>query len=172
MDFFINPKRLNFRTWRQRLLFILKYPFVRFGLWLGFPHVDHSFYSGYPGRLKLGKNVSTVNTLFNTDCGTITIGDDTIFGYNCMIITGQHRFYKGKRASMQADAKAFLEVPEEGNDIRIGSGCFICSGSIISRSVTIGDNVIIGAGSVVTKDIPSNCFACGNPAQVKRYFDQ
>jgi acetyltransferase-like isoleucine patch superfamily enzyme len=57
-------------------------------------------------------------------------------------------------------------VPDSGYDIIIGSGCFIGANAIILKGVTIGDNTIIGAGSVVTKDIPSNVFAAGVPAIV------
>ena len=88
-----------------------------------------------------------------------------------MVLTGQHRFYKGKRAKLSGSS-ALKEVPDEGNDIVIGSGCFIGSGVIILKKVTIGDNVIIGAGAVVTKDIPVNCFAAGNPARVVRTMDE
>lgn len=50
----------------------------------------------------------------------------------------------------------------------IGSKCFIGVNAIVMPGVTIGDCVVIGSGSVVTKDIPSNCVACGNPAKVIR----
>ena len=169
MAYFLNPKRRNRKTWRAHLKYYLTLPIVRFLLWLGFPNRDYSYHDGYPGRLKIGEGCSTMNTYFNTNSGTITLGDDTIFGDDCLIITGQHRFYKGKRARLVPGAPK--EVPDEGNDIVIGSGCFICSGSIIIKKVTIGDNVLLGAGSVVTKDIPSNCFACGVPAQVKHFFN-
>ena len=169
MEFFINPKRRILNTWPKRIKYCIQWPFVRFGLWLGFSNVDYSYHSGYPGRIKIGKGCSTVNTLFNTVSGTITIGDDTIFGYNCMVITGQHRFYQGKRVRLQA-AAPYEEVPDNGNDIKIGSGCYIGSGVIIIKGVTIGDNAIIGAGAVVTKDIPANCFAVGNPAKPVKFF--
>ena len=170
MEFFINPKRAILRTWPQKIKYWTQWPFIQFGLWLGFPNIDYSYFSGDRDRIKIGHRCSTMNTLFNTNSGTITIGDDTIFGYNCMIITGQHRFYNGKRARLQSDAP-FNEVPDEGNDIKIGSGCFICSFVVIVKGVTIGDNVIIGSGAVVTKNIPSNCFAAGNPAAVIKSFN-
>ena len=143
MSFLINPKRLIFRTWQQRLRFIIQYPFVRFGLWLGFPNLDYGWVNGYDNRIKIGQGCSTMNTTFSTHSGTITIGDNTIFGYDCMVLTGQHRFYKGKRSKLQPDCP-FKEVPDEGKDITIGSGCYISSGAIILGGVTIGDNVIIG----------------------------
>lgn len=170
MQFIINPKRLLFRNLSQRLRYYARLPLIRFGLWLGFFNMDYGYVSGYPQRVKIGKGCSTMNTLFNTQSGTITIGDHTIFGDNCMLITGYHRYYKGRRARLHADAPK--EVPDEGHDITIGSGCYIGSGAIILRNVTIGDNVMIGAGSVVTKNIPGNCFACGIPAQVKHFHHE
>ena len=109
-------------------------------------------------RLTLGKNVSTENAIFNTVSGSITVGDETGFGYDVMVLTGQHLF----------DSEKYMGIPEEGNDIVIGKCCFIGSRTIIIKNVTIGDYVLIGAGSVVTKDIPSGCFAAGNPARVIR----
>lgn len=171
MSYVFNPKRRIIKTWGKRLKFLIQWPFIQFGLWLGFFHGDYGLLSGPAHRLKIGQGCSTMNTVFNTQSGNIMIGDDTIFGHNCMVITGQHRFYKGKRAKLHPDCK-IKEVPSEGNDITIGSGCYICSGVIISKGVTIGDHALVGAGAVVTKDIPSNCFAAGNPARVIRYLDE
>jgi acetyltransferase-like isoleucine patch superfamily enzyme len=105
-----------------------------------------------------------MNTLFNVISGSVTIGENTLFTHNCMVLTGIHHFHKGKLAGLNIPPQ--LEVPDQGRDILIGSGCFIGSGTIILGNVRIGDNVIIAAGSVVTKDIPSNCFAGGTPAKV------
>ncbi len=78
----------------------------------------------------------------------LTIGDNTLITARCMILT---HFYKN------------------GNfyygDVKIGSGCFIGMNTIIANSVTIGDNSVIGAGSIVTKDIPENEVWAGNPAR-------
>ena len=53
-------------------------------------------------------------------------------------------------------------------DTYIGKNCFIGTRSIILPGIKIGDNVVIGAGSVVTKDVPSNCIVAGNPAKIIR----
>ena len=116
-------------------------------------------------KLHLGKNVSALNAIFNVSSGHIYIGDYTIFGHNCMIITGRHEFLNGKRKKLVTGGP---EAPTSGYDIVIGKGCWIASGAIISGGVTIGDNVIIGAGSVVTKDVPSGVFAAGIPARIIR----
>lgn len=120
---------------------------------------------GDPARLTLGKSVSTVNTVFNVASGRITIGDHTIFGHNCMVLTGRHDFLDGRRKSLVTPGP---ETPAEGHDIVIGSGCWIASGVIITGGVTIGDNTIIGAGAVVTRDVPAGVFAAGVPATIKR----
>lgn len=112
----------------------------------------------------MGKNLSTMNTIFNVISGTISIGDNTIFGHNCMVLTGTHNFINGVRGDLHIPP--IEETPFEGRNIEIGAGCFICSGAIILGKVKIGDNVIIGSGAVVSEDIPSNCFAAGVPARV------
>ena len=55
---------------------------------------------------------------------------------------------------------------QSGEDINIGEGCIIATGTIITQKVTIGDNVIIASGSVVVSDIPSDVIAGGNPCRV------
>jgi acetyltransferase-like isoleucine patch superfamily enzyme len=107
-----------------------------------------------------------MNTLFNTVSGEIRIGDDTLFSHNCMVLTGTHRFHEGQRVSL-SDQSDLPEVPLVGRDIVIGRGCFIGAGSIIIGPVTIGDNVRIGAGSVVTRNVPAGAFAAGVPAEAR-----
>lgn len=158
MKFFLNPKR-------RTLINFIKMPFIRIGLFLGFPNIDYSYVHGNK-NIYLGKNCSTMNTIFNTSSGNIGIGDNTIFGHNCMVLTGVHRFYQGKRAKLVPNSEHYRETPEWGYNISIGKGCFIGSGAIIIAPVTIGDNVIIGAGSVVTRDIPNGHFAAGVPARI------
>ncbi|MBQ1497293.1 MAG: hypothetical protein IIZ38_03175 [Sphingomonas sp.] len=62
-------------------------------------------------------------------------------------------------------------VPESGRDIVIGSGCYVGSGAILIGPVTIGDHAMIGAGAVVTADVPPYGFAVGVPARVVRMLD-
>lgn len=123
---------------------------------------------GDPRRLHLGRGVSVVNTLFNVASGEIYVGDDTIFGHNCMVLTGRHEFSGGRRRSL---ATGEPDTPTSGSDIRIGSGCWIASGAIVTGGTTIGDNTIIGAGAVVALDIPSGVFAAGVPARVIRKLE-
>jgi maltose O-acetyltransferase len=137
-----------------------------------FYYYDTHYVIGSGGKFKVGNMCALANTYFNLSSGNITIGDDTIFSNNVMVITGRHIFKEGRRASLQANLVRRYrgggpeEVPETGYDITIGNGCWIAAGAIISGGVTIGDNVIIGANSVVTKDIPSYSFVAGIPAKI------
>jgi len=141
---------------------------VQFGLWCGFQNIEYSYVHGDKRRVLLGKDCSTMNTVFNVISGVIRIGDHTIFAHNCMVLTGTHNFVDGVRGDLHDPPVE--ETPTEGRDINIGAGCFFASGVIILGNVTIGDNAIIGAGSVVAKDVPANCFAAGVPARVIRQF--
>lgn len=131
------------------------------------------YIEGDGGEVVLGKRVYLVNTLLNVESGSICIGDNTIFGYNVMLLTGRHNFNEGERISIQLQKQfpemrfgAGVEVPRKGYDIKIGSGCWIASGAIVSGGVTIGDNVIVASGAVVSKDIPDYAIVGGVPAKI------
>lgn len=163
-NFILNPKRQKKNSLRELCAYYLKLPVIHIGLWLGFQNVEYSYVHGSISRLKLGSGCSTMNTFFNVISGDVTVGDDTLFGHNCMVLTGTHEFYNGIRGTL--NNPPIEETPVMGRDIKIGTGCFIGSGVIIQGNISIGNNVILGAGSVVTKDIPDNCFAAGVPARV------
>jgi acetyltransferase-like isoleucine patch superfamily enzyme len=142
-------------------------PIIR---WLLYFRYENHYQMG-DGRLLLGERVGLSNTLLNLSSGGISIGSYTIFGQNVIVNTGVHRFKDGKRAGLE-DIRAghswgggSKEVPSEGYDVVIGEGCWIGSGAIILGPVTIGDNSIVGAGSVVTKDVTPNSFFAGVPAR-------
>ncbi len=131
------------------------------------------YLEGDGGKLVVGNRVYLVNTLFNVESGSIFIGDNTIFGYNVMVLTGRHHFNDGERISIQLQKlhpeKRFgagVEVPRKGYDIHIGTGCWIASGAIISGGVTIGNNVIVASGAVVSKDVPDFAIVGGVPAKI------
>lgn len=99
---------------------------------------------------------------FNTRSGAITVGEDTVFGEDVMVLTGKHYCI----AEAEEENKPLHYVPEEGRDVTIGYGCYIGSGAIIIGRVDIGDYAVIGAGSVVTKDVSSRTFVAGVPAKI------
>jgi len=142
---------------------------IRFFL---FYYYETSLTIGGSGKVVLGKKVATSNTLFNVSSGSIYIGDYTIFGQNVMLLTGRHQFIDGKRAGLEVIKNTAswgggeVEVPSKGFDIIIGSGTWIASGAIINGGVKIGNNVIVAAGAVVTKDLPDFSIAGGVPAIV------
>lgn len=103
----------------------------------------------------IGVSVSLNNTLL--DCqGQITIGDYVSFGHNCMILTGSHDY------SLRGEARQLTSFKKP---VTIKNGAWIASGVIILPGVTIGENAVVGAGSVVTHDIPDNEMWFGNPAR-------
>jgi len=129
---------------------------------LAFLNLYRGIIHGPADRLHLGKNVRCVNNvLFNTRSGHIYIGDDTVLSFHSMFLTGRHEFERGKLKQPRS-----RQVPTEGYDIRVGSGCWIGSGAIIIGGVTIGDNCIVAAGAVVTRSFPDGCIIGGVPAKI------
>ncbi|RMG68299.1 MAG: sugar O-acetyltransferase [Bacteroidetes bacterium] len=90
------------------------------------------------------------------DVNTVHIGDQVMFGPNVQIYTASHPLEAAERA----------KGPELGFPVRIGNRVWIGGGAIICPGVTIGDDTTIGAGAVVTRDIPAGVFAAGNPCRV------
>lgn len=139
--------------------------------WLNRHYYSTPYLEGETGNFSYGKHCGLSNIVVNLEGGSVTVGDYTIFGHNVMLLTGRHDFHEGKRVSQYLDEKNGVwpghgaEVPRSGNDIIIGKGSWIASGAIVLGGVTIGDGVIVSAGSVVTKDIPDNCIVAGVPAK-------
>jgi maltose O-acetyltransferase len=134
---------------------VLKQLFPHAGedLWLQPP-----FYCDYGYNLYIGDKV-----FFNFNCVVldvmpVRIGSRTLFGPNVQIYTATHPMDYQLRATGLENAKPV----SIGEDVWIGGSAVICPG------VNIGDRTVIGAGSVVTKDIPSDVFAAGNPCRVIR----
>lgn len=115
----------------------------------------------------VGRNFYANFNFVVLDTCPINIGDNVYFGPNCTLATPLHplnhldRRYKTKEDGSSYDL-------EYGKPITIGNDCWIASNVVICAGVTIGDNCVIGAGSVVTRDIPSNSLAAGNPCRVIR----
>lgn len=135
--------------------------------------LDELIHSDSRGKDQLIKSVFRVSYGFNLTAGDdlyvnigcvfldsapITIGDNCLFGPGVHIYTSS--------ASLDSkNRKENEELIEVAFPVKIGNDCWIGGNSIICPGVTIGNNVTIGAGSVVTTDIPSNVIAAGNPAK-------
>jgi maltose O-acetyltransferase len=115
------------------------------------------FFCDYGSNILLGERV-----FFNFNCVVldvclVRIGDYTLFGPAVQIYTATHPMNAGLRRQQE-----FAKPVEIGSDVWVGGGAIICPG------VTVGSKAVIGAGSVVTRDIPEGVFAAGNPCRVIR----
>lgn len=113
-------------------------------------------------HVHFGNNVYANFNLTLVDDTHIYVDDYTLFGPNVTVATATHPILPELR----------MPVTQYNLPVHIGKNCWICAGVIILPGVTIGDNSVIGAGSVVTKDIPANVVAVGNPCKVLREFDE
>lgn len=119
---------------------------------------------------KVGKNFYANFNLTVLDTCPVNIGDNVFFGPNCTIATALH-FFDPIERRMRTHEDGTLYDIEYGKPVVIGKDCWIASNVVICAGVTIGDNCVIGAGSVVTRDIPANSLAAGNPCKVIRKID-
>lgn len=111
-------------------------------------------YSDFGRNIKLGRNVFINSGCCFQDQGGIELGDGCMIGHQVVIATLNHDLMPERRASM-IPAKVTL-----GRNVWVGAHATILPG------VTIGDNSVVAAGAVVTKDVPANCVAAGVPARV------
>lgn len=121
------------------------------------------FYVDYGENIHLGNNVEiNMNCVF-LDCNTITVGDNSGIGPGTHIYAVTHPTDAQERLSGSTSFWKSYTAP-----VTLGRNVWVAGGCIILPGVTIGDNTTIGAGSVVTKSIPSDCIAVGNPCKVIR----
>jgi maltose O-acetyltransferase len=115
------------------------------------------FYCDYGFNIELGERV-----FFNFNCVVldvcpVRIGDFTLFGPAVQIYTAMHPLDAAERRRT-----------EYGKPVAIGRDVWVGGGALILPGVTIGDEAVIGAGAVVTRDVPAKVFAAGNPCRVIR----
>jgi maltose O-acetyltransferase len=115
------------------------------------------FYCDYGTNIYLGERVFFNFNCIVLDVCRVTIGDFVLFGPAVQIYTAMHPMNAELRQKQE-----FGKPIEIGNDVWIGGGAIICPG------VQIGEKTVIGAGSVVTRNIPAGVFAAGNPCRVIR----
>ena len=126
-------------------------------------YIEPPFHSNWGGKnVHLGKNVYFNFNATMVDDTHIYIGDCTMLGPNVVIATAGHPILPELR-----EKALQFNLP-----VHIGKNCWLGAGVIVLPGVTIGDNTVIGAGSVVTKDIPSNVVAIGNPCKVLREINE
>src|ERR1700734_1944915 len=115
------------------------------------------FYTAGGDEIRVGHNVFVNQNCTFYDLGGLDIGNDVMIGPNVSIITTSHPPEPSQRRAATI-----------GKPIVIEKGVWIATGAIIIGGVTIGENSVVAAGSVVTKDVPANSLVGGNPARVIR----
>mgnify|MGYP005839477447 FL=1 len=120
--------------------------------------IDPPFYCDYGSYIFLGDKVGMNFGCVILDCNEVHICDNVMFGPCVQIYAAYHPVRASER----------IKGPELSSPVRVGSGVWIGGGAIVLPGVTIGDNSTIGAGSVVTRNIPPNVVAAGNPARIIR----
>jgi maltose O-acetyltransferase len=115
------------------------------------------FFCDYGTNILLGERVFFNFNCVVLDVAEVRIGDYTLFGPSVQIYTAMHPLNAALRRQQE-----FAKPIEIGSDVWVGGAAIICPG------VRIGSRAVIGAGSVVTRDIPEGVFAAGNPCRVRR----
>ncbi|PRD56294.1 sugar O-acetyltransferase [Sphingobacterium gobiense] len=120
--------------------------------------IEPPFRCDYGYNIFLGDNFYANYNFIVLDCAPVTIGDNVMIGPNVSLFTAGHPVHPAPRIAGWEFAKP----------IAIGDNVWIGGHAVINPGVTIGKNTVIGSGSVVTKDIPDNVVAVGNPCRVIR----
>ncbi len=117
------------------------------------------FQCDYGYLIRLGDNSFLNYDAILMDCAPITIGNDVSIGPRAQLLTALHPMEDHELRRQRWETAAPITI---GDNVWLGGGVIVCPG------VTIGANTVVGAGSVVTKDLPEKVFAAGNPARVIR----
>ena len=120
--------------------------------------IEQSFWCDYGYNIELGENFYANHNFVVLDPGKVTFGDNVFIGPSCSFYTAQHPL----------DVETRNRGLEYAFSITVGDNVWFGGNVTVLPGVTIGSNTVIGAGSVVTKDIPSGVLAAGNPCRVIR----
>ena len=120
--------------------------------------VEPPFYCDYGAHLSVGDRVFINFNCVILDCARVTLGNDVLLAPGVQVYAATHPLDWRTRRTWLESAKPVTV----GNDVWIGGGATLLPG------VTVGDRSVIGAGSVVTRDVPDDCVVAGNPARVIR----
>ena len=115
------------------------------------------FYTAHGTEIRIGRNVFINQNCTIYDLGGVEIGDDVLIGPNVSIITSGHPLEPSQRRAATI-----------GKPIVIERNVWIAAGATVIGGVTVGENAVVAAGSVVTRNVPPNTLVGGNPARVIR----
>lgn len=118
--------------------------------------IEQPFHCDYGYNIHVGDNFYSNYNLVILDCAPVHFGDNVFIAPNCGFYTAGHPL----------DASERNKGLEYAKSIKVGNNVWIGAQVAVLPGVTIGDNCVIGAGSIVTKDVPSNSLAFGNPCRV------
>ena len=121
--------------------------------------------SQYSPSIKIGSRVNSSGNLTIAALCEVDIGDDVLFASNVNITDGLHGY-------QNTNLPYKYQPMERIRPIKIGQGCWIGQNVVILPGVTIGEMSIVGANSVITKDLPSRCIAIGSPAKITKVWDE
>ncbi len=119
-------------------------------------YIEQPFMCDYGYNIEIGENFYSNHNLIILDGNKVEFGDNVFIAPNCAFYTAGHPL----------DTERRNEGLEYARPIKIGNNVWIGGNVVVLPGVTIGDNVVIGAGSIVNKDIPPNSVAVGNPCRV------
>lgn len=126
-------------------------------------YIEPPLYANWGGRhVHFGRHIYVNFHLTLVDDTHIYVGDDTMIGPNVTLASAGHPIHPALR-----ERQYQYNLP-----VRIGRNCWIGAGAVLLPGVSVGDDTVIGAGSVVTKDIPAGVVAVGNPCRVLRAIDE
>lgn len=118
--------------------------------------IEQPFICDYGYNIEVGENFYSNHNLTILDGNKVEFGDNVFIAPNCSFYTATHPL----------DYKQRNEGFEYAKPIKVGNNVWFGGNVVVLPGITIGDNVVIGAGSIVTKNIPSNSVAVGNPCRV------
>ncbi len=119
---------------------------------------------GDPTRLRIADTAIINDALFNVSGGTITVGEYVFFGHDVSLLTGTHDFNQFGRDRQRA-------IVRSGRDIVVEDGAWIASGCLVLGPCVIGAHAVVGAGSLVLKDVEPYTIVAGRPATIVRRIE-
>ena len=126
------------------------------------PWIEPPFFCDYGTNTSLGDRFYANAGCIFLDSAPVTIGDRALFGPAVQLLAATHPL----EAELRAQGLEYAEPISIGDDVWLGGGAIVLPG------VTIGDRAVVGAGSVVTRDVPADVVVAGNPARVIRSLEE